>query len=233
MTRTKGLTLAVLVYLGCAQVASGQQQQKCQFPHFTELQHGTALSIGPNLLSIANAYPQLWTVLGAARDAWLGTNAGGRIGDPSHDPGRYPSASDCPVLNGQGLLIQVGAMDFPAAVAAGSCPAIGSGQAAAVTDYEPFCSGCGTKSIIINTNVMWSFNPGPNEWDVQSAMAHEFGHMLGFTHQAYNECRENIYLGCADPNVKNTMNFYFTGETCERDLSHWDIDNANLVYPNP
>ena len=222
MRRTAVVTLTLLVCLGWAGVARGQG---CKFPHFSQLPPYTALSLGPTLKSILDAYPQLWTVLGAARDAWDGTHARDRIGDWNG----VVSASDCPVLNGQGLPIQLGAMDF----SQGGCAAIGSGQAAAVTDYEPFCSGCGTKSIVINTNVMWSFNPGPNEWDVQSAMAHEFGHMLGFTHQAYNECRENIYLGCADPNVKNTMNFYFTGETCERDLSHWDIDNANLVYPNP
>ena len=43
---------------------------------------------------------------------------------------------------------------------------------------------------------------------------------------------EFIYTGCADPD-KNTMNFYFPGETCMRDLSIYDFNNANLVYPNP
>lgn len=229
MKRTTVLAFTVLVCLGCARVAWGNHGG-CHFSNFTALQHNTQLSIGPTLYGILNAYPQLWTVLGAARDAWNGTNAGGRIGN-----GSFPqSASDCPVVNGQGLPIQLGAMDFPAAVAAGSCPPLGSGQAIAATDYPASCSGCGTKSIIINTNVAWSFNPGPNEYDVQSAMAHEFGHMLGFMHQHQASCTALTSTTCADPNEKNTMNFFlFTGETCERTLSTWDADNADAVYPNP
>ena len=176
MRRTTVLTFIVLVCLGGAPTASAQG---CKFSNFTPLQHNTPLSIGPILLGILSNYPQLWTVLGAARDAWDGTNAGNHIGDPSG----YPSASDCPV----GLPLQIGAMDFSQG---GWCGAIGSGGAAAVTDYLPTCPGCGTKSIIINTNVAWSFNPGPNDWDVQSVMAHEFGHMLGFTHQFYAQCND-------------------------------------------
>jgi reprolysin-like metallo-peptidase family M12B len=222
MKRTAALAFTVLVCLGCARVAWGNHGG-CHFNNFTELQHGTALYIGQNLLNILNAYPQLWTVLGAARDAWLGTNAGNRIGDWNG----VQNTPDCPV----GLPTRLGAMDF----SQGGCDAIGSGGAIAVTDYEvfPYCpSGCGTKSIIINTNVMWSFNPGPNEFDVQSAMAHEFGHMLGFRHQYHDQCREDLYAGCADPD-KNTMNFLFPGETCLRDRSMWDTINANVVYPNP
>ena len=186
------LTLTVLVCLGWARVASGQ----CKFNNFTPLQHDTALYLGPTLLSILNAYPQLWTVLGAARDAWDGTNAGNRIGDWNG----LQSASDCPV----GLPVQLGAMDF----SLGGCAAIGSGAAIAATDYEVSCSGCGTKSIIINTNVAWSFNPGPNEYDVQSALAHEFGHMLGFTHQHQNSCTELTTTTCAFDSNKNTMSRY-------------------------
>jgi hypothetical protein len=51
-------------------------------------------------------------------------------------------------------------------------------------------------------------------------------------HQYHDECTELKWTGCADPN-RNTMNFYFPGETCHRDLSMWDIANANVVYPNP
>jgi hypothetical protein len=226
MKRTTALAFTILICLGCARVAWGQG---CKFSNFTELQHGTSLSLGPTLLAILNAYPDLWAVLGAARNAWNGTHAGYRIGDWNG----LQSASDCPVLNGQGLPIQLGAMDFPSAVAAGSCAPLGSGGAIAVTDYPLYCVGCGTKSIIINTNVPWSFTPGPNDYDVQSAMAHEFGHMLGFQHQYLDECTQTKYTVCGDPNDKNTMNVLLKGETCLRDLSTWDTTNANLVYPNP
>lgn len=213
MKRTTVLALTVLVCLGCARVAWGNHGG-CHFNPFTELPHNTVLHIGPTLYGILGAYPQLWSVLGAARDAWEGTHAGGRIGNVSF-PG---STSDCPV----GLPIQLGAMDF----SQGGCAAVGSTTALAVTDNP------GTKSIVINTNIAWSFNPASNQYDVQSAMAHEFGHMLGFTHQYHDQCREDIYAGCADPD-KNTMNFLFPGETCLRDLSMYDINNANVVYPNP
>ncbi|MGH6690638.1 MAG: M43 family zinc metalloprotease [Gammaproteobacteria bacterium] len=87
--------------------------------------------------------------------------------------------------------------------------------------------------MVINTNVPWSFNPLPGQYDVQSVLTHEFGHMLGFQHQRYNLCTGLQGSGpCTQEPDKNTMVWNaVTGETCQRDLSFWDIANADQAYP--
>ena len=104
----------------------------------------------------------------------------------------------------------------------------------AFTDYRPGqCPGCGTKSISINTAVAWSTNPGPGQYDIQSVVAHEFGHVLGFSHIKGEFCDENPGFSCFFAPNRNTMQSNTpagAGETCGRDPNFYDITNANNTY---
>ena len=107
-------------------------------------------------------------------------------------------------------------------------------DALAFTDYYPWqCAGCGTKSISINTAVAWATNPATGQYDIQSVVAHEFGHMLGFSHIWSIYCSEFSGYSCAQDSGQNTMQSFTApgyGETCKRDLSGNDVTNANNIY---
>jgi hypothetical protein len=164
------------------------------------------------------------------RDAWIITDAGGRIGGYGGK-----TNSDCPM--GQPAP-QIGADNFytePCATAS-AYPGFTnpSENVLAFTDYYPWqCVGCGTKSISINTAVPWATTPGPGQYDLQSVIAHEFGHMLGFRHVWSNFCGEFAGYSCAVDPDRNTMQrgtAAGVGETCGRDLTYWDMGNANYLY---
>jgi VCBS repeat protein/FG-GAP repeat protein len=96
------------------------------------------------------------------------------------------------------------------------------------------CPSCGTKSITFNLHKVFSFNPGPMQWDVQGVLAHEFGHMLGFAHMGTDPatCDQTPPPPCAAAPDRNTMGAIPAGDTCERDLSYYDKLNANTIYGN-
>ena len=157
------------------------------------------------------------------------------------------TASDCPL----GQPFQVGAMDFFNPNEGGACLTVtanGLNNMAAnavdvplaFVDYHAYtCPGCGTKSVTINLAVLWSVSgtPSVGQRDLQSVMAHEFGHVLGFGHNSSTLAGAcNIYTTptCAAAPNKSTMeNINYPGPTeiCGRDLGYYDILYANQIYP--
>ena len=139
---------------------------------------------------------------------------------------------DCP--NGQSL--QIGVVDFNST----SCSTVNAYRNAgllppsslAFVDYYGFiCPGCGTKSLILNLAVAWSVNPGPMQYDLQSVLTHEFGHMLRLAHMNGFKCEDNFAPNCALYSDRNTMTANIPdGDTCERTLSGIDVQNANSLY---
>lgn len=84
----------------------------------------------------------------------------------------------------------------------------------------------------INLAKMFSFNPEPGQYDVQTVLTHEFGHMLGLWHMTGSSCGNFVQTCAGDPNL-NTMSFQIQdGTMCQRDLAfYYDIVNANAAYP--
>ena len=172
------------------------------------------------------------------------------------------TASDCPL----GQPFQIGLMNFFLLPEGGSCWTVLANRlstedtnpvmvALAFSDYDPtLCTGCGTKSIVINTAVVWSTDGAglPGQRDLQSVMAHEFGHVLGMGHHKssgsmqFPDCysaqsptcvqnpnrstMENINYAVSEPINSTTPNKY---ETCGRDLGELDKAFANQLYPAP
>ena len=121
----------------------------------------------------------------------------------------------------------------------------------AFSDYDyTVCSGCGTKSITINLAVAWSTDGATliGHRDLQSVMAHEFGHVLGMGHNdsSFNgACGDAPSPTCFANIGRSTMdNFIYPRtiadpgnqipnkyETCGRDLGTYDIAHANQLYP--
>ena len=144
--------------------------------------------------------------------------------------------SDCPL--GQPAP-QIGAYNFYAQPYCGTAAAYPGvtdpiNVVLAFTDYFPWqCAGCGTKSISINTYFAWNTTPADGQYDIQSVLAHEFGHMLGFSHIWSIFCSDFSGYSCAVDPGRNTMQSYTApgvGETCGRDITGNDATNANNLY---
>lgn len=227
MKRLTVLSLAIALPLGSVTVASGQ----CALPGFSHLPPNTSLAFGPIMRYFAVNYPlEVGGALVAARDVWNTTDAGGRIGGWNE----IETASDCPMNQP----LQIGAFDFYSQPYCPTVTAYGVQNPAdvviAFVDYFPFqCTGCGTKSMSLNTAYAWAVNPGPGQYDLQSVLAHEFGHMLGFSHIRGFYCTNDQGLSCVQDPDRNTMQSNTApgvGETCGRDLTGWDMANANYLY---
>lgn len=170
--------------------------------------------------------------------------------------------SDCP----NGRPFQVGMLNFSILSDGGSClTVIANGLFSssedsiyiplAFVDYDSsVCAGCGTKSLTINLAVAWSTAAAPPDGhrDLQSVMAHEFGHVLGMGHHMTlnNASCGNYFFNAAfgvevsptcaatiNPatglSIKSTMeNINYTGSTenCGRTLEAFDKMRANQIY---
>lgn len=199
----------------------------CVLSGATRVPANTPVALGPAVFNAMQADPAIGMAILAARDAWDVTNASNRIGDWSG----VVTGADCPA----GQPLQVGAIGF----ANSTCPTItgyfGNNSAnilAFVDYYAMFCTQCGTRSVTLNLNFAWSLNPAPGQYDIQSVLAHEFGHVLGLAHEDAGVCNTSSSLSCASSPGRETMGAQTSsGETCMRDVSANDIASANSFYP--
>lgn len=226
MKRFVVLSVTMAALLGSATLATAQ----CALTGFGQLLPNTPLALGDTMYYYAANFADVGLALVNARDAWDSTEAANRIGN--WDGIVPPPGSDCPT----GRPLQVGAFDFNRT----DCPTINAyrnlgylppDSLAFVDYYWWFCPGCGTKSVTLNLSVAWSLNPGPMQYDIQSVLTHEFGHMLGFSHINGVFCSDATAPGCALYPDRNTMTSNIPdGDTCERTLSGIDAANANYLY---
>lgn len=181
-----------------------------------KLTYGSPVSVGPTVYNVVVSNAAYAAVIYNSRNAWNVTNAANYIGDWS---GQVTS-SDCPTGP-----MQIGALAF--SYSGGTCGFLpASGAALAFTDNA-------TRSITMNLNYAWSLNPGPGEYDIQSVLTHEFGHVLGLGHEYAGVCGSDVPPSCAQNPGRETMGAKTTpGETCMRDLAPNDIDSANALYNN-
>lgn len=224
MKRLLVLSLMIAGFLASTTPAAAQ---RCALLGFTQLP-STTIALGEVMYYFAATYADVGLALVNARDAWDSTFAHDRIGDWD---GQTPG-SDCPY----GRPLQVGAFDFNRT----DCTTINAYRnagylppnALAIVDYYPFiCAGCGTKSVTLNLAVAWSLSPGPTDFDVQSVLTHEFGHMLGLAHMNGFGCNDSLAPDCTLYSARNTMTANTPGgDTCERTLSGIDVSNANSLY---
>jgi hypothetical protein len=175
-----------------------------------------AVSLSPTAYNLVTSNPDAITAIYNARNAWNVTNAAGYIGGWS---GRV-TGSDCPTGE-----MQLGAIAFNAGP--NTCKDFPpSGSAVAFMDYD-------TRSITINLNYAFSLNPNPGQYDLQSTLAHEFGHVLGLHHQDGGVCGTTTASSpmCSTAPNRETMGALIPeGQTCLRDLSTNDINSANGLY---
>jgi VCBS repeat protein/matrixin len=248
MKRLAFITVAVwLIHAGFASAQVPCKQQ----PDFTPLLPNTWIALGPFMYSLLtstdpNINPALINAVIGAHDAWLGTNAAGRLGGYAGSQPGQPAftQSDCPADQP----LQLGLFDFVNT----PCSTLNAyvqlfhiphDDWVALSDYHipstfaqygVSCPKCGTKSMLLNARKAWSLNPAPNQFDVQSIMAHEFGHILGLAHMNDGSCSDALPYSCAQDGARNTMGSYiYMGDTCERDLNDHDKSNANAIYPMP
>jgi hypothetical protein len=220
--------LLLVLALGSGGVTAAEADV-CVQPGFNALPANTPIYLGPLMAYYATNFPDVGSALAGGVYVWNGTDANGHIGGYGGQ-----TNSDCP-LGQPGP--QIGAYNFytqPCTTAAAygyNDPNVG---ALAFTDYFSWqCAGCGTKSISINTAVPWAVIPAAGQYDTQSVVAHEFGHVLGFGHIWSIYCSECAGFSCAQDPAQNTMQKGTgagVGETCKRDLSGTDMLNANLIY---
>ena len=195
-------------------IASSTVASAC--PWLGTLNRGSTVSIGPTVSSILQSNPAVATAIYNAAAAWNSTLAAGYIEGYSG----IVTGSDCPAYTGT---MQIGALAF----LGNTCPTLASYQKSNVLALVD----SSTRSITVNLNFAWSLNPGLGEFDLQSVLTHEFGHMLGLGHQNNGECNDNSTQSCSTSPRIETMNAGIAAATtCQRVLTNNDVDSANSLY---
>ncbi|MBI2013598.1 MAG: matrixin family metalloprotease [Candidatus Colwellbacteria bacterium] len=98
------------------------------------------------------------------------------------------------------------------------------GTLAITISYAPWLYEVLDVDTVFNTLYTFSDSPGVGEYDIQSVMAHEFGHWLVLEHVPLSDC--------TDPSIDPVMcPGTGDGETYYRTLKQDDIDGINHIYP--
>lgn len=217
--------IAVIVATSIPLAAFAQQ---CYLSGATPMPANSTWSAGPNVYAGHVANPLIGADIYAARDAWDATTAVNRIGDWNG----LVSASDCPI----GLPMQIGAFDFnTVSCATNTAYGVSPTGTLAYVDYFAWaCAGCGTKSLTVNLAFSWAVGTTPlaGQYDLQSVLAHEFGHMLGLGHMSSGACVHSSPSCAGNPGLE-TMGATFypgPGETCQRTTTGNDGTSAQGLY---
>ena len=227
------MTFLSLVLAGNASVFA-QSVTGClgQWPNWAQTPFATTWAISPTVYQGALSIPGVAGAIVNGSNVWSMTDAAGRLAGWNG----IVTGSDCPT----GQPFQVTAYPF---ATSGSCPLAAPGSYNLVAQAETVlafadmwqCAGCGSKSVSINLSRPWSVdpNPFPHEYDLESVVAHEFGHVLGSLHLEAGTCNylATPSLTCgASPNKPTMANNIYAGETCGRTLAPDDISNMNSLY---
>ncbi len=97
------------------------------------------------------------------------------------------------------------------------------------------------KSVLVNLNFALTLGPPQDgQYDFQSILAHEFGHVLGLAHSLDGTCYNNsdpsswLVNPCANDGSgsRDTMAAVLAGvgQICQRNLSTYDQNSANEFY---
>lgn len=178
------------------------------------LPFNSTFASGPTMMAIVNSNPAIGTAIYSARDQWDVTDAANHIGNWNGTI----TASDCPASPQPR---QIGAYDFSNTTCSISV----------LPNTLAYVLNGGTRSMAVNLNYVWSLNPLAGQYDIESVVAHEFGHMLGIDHQSGGSCTNAVSPLCANsPNTETMGANIHPGETCQRDLEAEDNQSANFLY---
>lgn len=186
-------------------------------PWISRLPSGTMVSVGPAVAAAVETTPAIAAAIYDALNAWNGTLAAGAIGGYSG----VVTGSDCPTYSG---VMQIGALSYDDT----TCPMV---LQIPNRKFVFAWTDAATRSITVNLNWSWSLTPGPNDFDLQSVLAHEFGHVLGLGHQDNGQCVETTSLSCStSPRIETMSRGTPQGSTCRRVLVGNDINSVNSLY---
>lgn len=198
-------------------ITSSSNAAVCLISGGTQLPSGTLFALGPNLAGYVASIPEVGTALINAIAPWNATDAVGRIAGGNG----VVTSSDCPNT----AYHMIGAYSFSST----SVPCYN--QALVGSNGYAYNS---IGSMAINTDMAWSVNgaPAPGQFDLQSTVTHEFGHILGLHHQQLGVCGTPATgISCITyGDTKETMSYGPSGELCRRTLAPNDLQSINFFY---
>lgn len=219
-----------LIILSLLFASSTSPAAVCLMPNAEQLPFNTGFAVSQTVANEETQDNDIANTIYAARNEWNNkTTAASRIGNWNGTV----TSSDCPSVSNT---FQIGAMAFTGsncATITGTYDAEEAGNVIAFVDYyESNCVNCGTKSITLNLDHGFTLDPDtyPGFHDIQSVLAHEFGHVLGVAHQVNGTCTDTATSCSVDGDVNTMASGSAKGEKCKRTLESDDKQSANYLY---